>query len=184
MTAPSSHVCSTVEDESKYIIMHGTLLQSCSTDENESNDIIVNENLSQSCSMDKDELWSTGEDKSECAIRKQKDANNAVTYDVPNYFNAFNVFECRRNISGRLEVSYEKVCMTNPKEEYFTEMLDYLLEHNHRRSTPFSSKKLRESVIRVTEEEENIPNLTSITLIGIIFFIPPTLSMNKRNIQT
>ena len=73
--------------------------------------------------MDEDELSYTEEDKSECAIKKQKDANNEVTYDVTKYFNAFNVFECRRNILGRLDVSYERACMeiqlTISDSEYF-----------------------------------------------------------------
>ena len=63
--------------------MHKTLSQSCSTENDESKRIIVNETLLQSCSTDKDELCSTEEDKLECTITKQKDANNEVTYDVP-----------------------------------------------------------------------------------------------------
>ena len=50
MTAPSSNVYSTDEDESKRIIVHETLLQNCSTDESESKGIIEHENLSKSCS--------------------------------------------------------------------------------------------------------------------------------------
>ena len=86
--------------------------------------------LSHSCSTDKDGLCSTEEDKSECAINKQKDANNEVTYDVPNYFNAFNVFKCGREILDRLEVSYERSCMATEIEIYFTKMLDSLLGDN------------------------------------------------------
>ena len=41
MTAPSLHVCSTDEDDSKGIIVHAALSQSCSTDEDESKGIIV-----------------------------------------------------------------------------------------------------------------------------------------------
>ena len=44
-----------------------------------------------------------------------KDANNEVTYDVPNYFNAFNVFECGRNLLDRIDVSYERAYMATPK---------------------------------------------------------------------
>ena len=86
--------------------MHETLLQSCSTDKDKSEGIIVNETLSQRCSTDGDELCSTEEDKSEYAIKKQKDTKNEVTYDVPNYFNAFNVFKCGRKLLDRLDVSY------------------------------------------------------------------------------
>ena len=59
--------------------MTALYLQVCSTDEDESKRIIVNETLSQSCSTHADELFSTEEDKSECTITKQKDANNEVT---------------------------------------------------------------------------------------------------------
>ena len=92
--------------------------------------------------MDEDELCSTEKDKSECATKKQKDANNEVTYGVPNYVNVFNVFECGRNNLNRLDVSYKRACMVTPNEEYFTDILDYLLEHNHCHGTPLSSKKL------------------------------------------
>ena len=86
-------------------------------DEDTSKDIIANENLSQSCSTDEDELCSTEEDKLECTITKQKDANNEVTYYVPKYFNAFNVFECGRELLDRLVMSYERICIATPKEE-------------------------------------------------------------------
>ena len=86
--------------------------------------IIVNRKLLQSCSTDMDEWCSTEEDKPECTNTKQKDAENEVTYDVPNYFNIFNVFEWGRNLLYRLEMSYKRVCMATPKEGYFGEMLD------------------------------------------------------------
>ena len=73
---------------------------------------------------------------------------------MPNYFNAFNVFERGRKILDRLEVSYKRDCMATPKEGYFTEMLDSLIKHNHRPGTPLSNKKLQEAVCRVMEEEE------------------------------
>ena len=134
-TDPTLHVCSTDEDESKFFIVHKnlsqscytdedkskriivnkTLSQSCSKDEDKSKGIIVNETLSQSCSTDKEELCSTEEDKSECAITKQKDANNEVTYDVLNYFNTFDIFECGRKLLDRIDMSYERACMATPK---------------------------------------------------------------------
>ena len=43
----------------------------------------------------------------------------------------------------RLEVSYDRACMPHPKEEYFTEMLDSLLENNHRHGTPLYSNFFR-----------------------------------------
>ena len=72
--------------------MHENLLQSFSTNANKSKHSIVNETLSQNCSADEDGLSSTEKDQSECAFKKKEDSKNEVPYDVPNYFNAFNVF--------------------------------------------------------------------------------------------
>ena len=116
ITALSLHVYSTDEEESKGIIVHETLSHSCYTDEEKSKGIIVNKNLSQSCSTDEDELFSTEEDKSECTIMKHKYAKNEVKYDVSNYFNAFNVFKCGRNILDRIDMSYKRAYMATPKE--------------------------------------------------------------------
>ena len=73
---------------------------------------------------------------------------------MPNYFNAFNVFECGRKLLDRLDVSYERTCMATPKEEYYMDMLDNLNEHNRRHVQRLSSKNLQEAVIRVIKEEE------------------------------
>ena len=40
----------------------------------------------------------TNEDEPECANEKQKDAKNEVAYDVTNYLNVYNVFECGKTI--------------------------------------------------------------------------------------
>ena len=85
-------------------------------DEDESEGIIVNETLLQSFSKDEDGLCSTEEDKLECTISKQEDAKHEVTYNVPNYLNAFNVFECARKLLDRIDMSYKRVSMATPKE--------------------------------------------------------------------
>ena len=82
MTASSSNVCSTDEDESKYISVHENLLQSYSVNEEKSKQSIINKNLSQNSFADVYKLCSTEEDTSECTITEQKDADNEVTYDV------------------------------------------------------------------------------------------------------
>ena len=46
--------------------------------------------------------------KLKCTITKQKGAKNEVTYDVPNYFNVFNVSKCGRKLLDRLDISYER----------------------------------------------------------------------------
>ena len=67
------------------------------TNKSESKRSIVNEKLSQKYSAKENELCFTKEDKSECANKKQKDAKNEVAYDVTNYINVSNVYECGRN---------------------------------------------------------------------------------------
>ena len=61
-------------------------------------------------------------------------------------------------------------------------MLDYILDHNHRHSTPLSSKKLREAVIRVMKDEEkyaqrNVKNFTR----DIFFQYPITINAQKED---
>ena len=97
ISAPSSNVFLTDEDDSKCIIVHETLPHSCSADEDESKQSTVNETLSQNYSADVDRLSSTEKYKSECTIIEKKDAENEVTYDVPYNLNVSNVFECERN---------------------------------------------------------------------------------------
>ena len=71
---------------------------------------------------------------------------------MQNLFNAFNIFECRRKLLDRLDVSYERAYMANPKEEYFKEMLDQLNEYNELHGKQLSSKKHQVAVLRVMEK--------------------------------
>ena len=64
---------------------------------------------------------------------------------MPSYFN---VLECGGKLLDRLGVSYKRACMATAKEEYYTNILDSLLDHN------YPHKKLQEAVIRVMEETE------------------------------
>ena len=134
MTAPSSNIkvtnegkskrsivnkklsqsCSTNEKKSKHSIVSETLSQSCSTNDNKSQRSIVNKTLLQNCSADKKELRSTKAEKSECAIKKQKDAKNEGACDVTNYFNVSNVFECGGN---NPDVSCERAYMATEDNE-------------------------------------------------------------------
>ena len=98
-----SQSCSINEGKSKQSIVNEKLSQSCSTNEGESKQSIVNETLSQKHSMK--------EDKPECAIKNKKYAKNEVAYDVTNYFNVYNVFECQIYVLYRIDMSYERACM-------------------------------------------------------------------------
>ena len=70
------------------------------TNENKSKRSIVNKYLSQKCSAKENKLCSMKEDESECANKKQKDAKNEVAYDVTNYLNICNIWECGRDNPG------------------------------------------------------------------------------------
>ena len=67
---------------------------------------------------------------------------------------SFNTFECGRNFWVRLDLSYVRACMVTAREEYYTKMLNSLLNNNYRHGTPFSSKNLQEAVSRVVAERE------------------------------
>ena len=103
------------------------------------------------CSADENELCSTKEDESECPIKKQKDANNEVASDVTNYFNVSNVFECGRNNPDK---SSERVYMVTEDNEYFMDIINTLNKYQDFHGQILSSKKLKEAVIRVMDEEE------------------------------
>ena len=111
MTAPSSNIVVTNESKSKRSIVNEKLLQKCSAKENE--------------------LCFTEEDESECSNKKQKYANNEVAYDVMNYLNVYNVYECGRNNS---DVQCERACMANVDNVYFLDVLDNLNEYQDRHS--------------------------------------------------
>ena len=83
--------------------------------------------------------------------KKQKDAKNVVACDVTNYFNVCNVFGCGRN---NTDVSCEIACMATEDNEYFTDILDTMHKYKNRHGQILSSKKLKEAVLRVMDEEE------------------------------
>ena len=106
------------------------------TNENKSKRSIVNEPLSQKCSEKENKLCYTKEDESECTNEKQKDANNEVAYDVTNYLNVYNIFECGRN---NPDVSCKRACMATEDNEYFTDILDTLNKYQDCHSQILSS---------------------------------------------
>ena len=72
--------------------------------------------------------------------------------------------------------------MANVDNEYFTDVLDTLNEYQDRHGQRLSSKKLREAVRRVMDEEEeemerNINNITCDTS----FQSPVTKSVKKKD---
>ena len=159
MTAPSSNIVVTNKSESKRSI--------------------VNEKLSQKYSVKENKLCFTKKDESECWNEKQKDAKNEVTYDVTNYLNVSNVFECGRD---NLDVQCERACMANVNNDYFSDVLDTLHKYRDHHGKRLSSKKLREAVGRVMNEEveemeRNINNITCDTQ----FQSPGTKTVQKKD---
>ena len=98
---------------------------------------------------------------------------------MTNYFNVSNVFECGRN---NPDVSCERACMATAYNEYLMEVLDTLNEYQDRHGQILSSKKLREAVCCVMDEEEeemerNINNITCDTP----FQSPVTKSLQNKD---
>ena len=83
-------------------------------------------------------------------IHKQKDAKNeaeydkhSVTHEVLSYFN---ILECGGNILNIIDVTYELACLANPKEKYYTKMLETLVDYNDRKNAPFFDENLWQAV--------------------------------------
>ena len=53
---------------------------------------------------------------------------------------------------NRLDVTYERACMVTQKEEYYTDLLETIIEHNNRSKTPFSKEKLRQAINTIVAE--------------------------------
>ena len=78
--------------------------------------------------------------------KDKKDANDeiyyeesSVTHGVPSYFN---IFDCGGNILNKLDVTYERACMSTTKEKYYTKMLETIVDYNDCNNAPFSNEKL------------------------------------------
>ena len=122
MTAPSSNVNVTDEDESKEIIVHETLSQNNSKYVSESERNIVNETLSQNNSTDVPEYTIT-------KLKDKEHKETSVTQKVTRYFN---IFECGRNLLDQLDVTYQRAFMaTQVQDEYYKEMRKSLIKANN-----------------------------------------------------
>ena len=124
-----------------------------------------------------DKLCSTEEEKSEYTGTGKKYKGNEVTYDVPN-LNVSNIFEWGRN---NPDVSYERAYMATSCNEYFTDILDHLNGYQDCHGQRFSSKNLKEAVLRVMEQEEEEleRNINSITC-DTSFESPVTMNVKRK----
>ena len=83
---------------------------------------------------------------------------------------------------NRLDVTYERACMATQEEEYYTGLLETMLEHNDRTKTPLSKEKLQQEINIIVEETEegklNANNVTTDT------FIHPPVTTNIPSEKT
>ena len=98
---------------------------------------------------------------------------------MTNYFNVSNVFECGGN---NPDVSCERVYMATEENEYSTDIIDTLNKYQDRHGQRLSSKKLKEAVLCVMDEEEeeierNINNITC----NAPFQSPVTKNVQKKD---
>ena len=98
---------------------------------------------------------------------------------MTNYFNVYNVFECGRN---NPDVSCERAFMAIEDSEYFTDIFDTLNRYQDRHGQRFSSKKLKEAVLRVMdEEEEDIEHNINNVICDTPFQSPLTKIVQKKD---
>ena len=144
-TAPSSSVNVTDQDESKEIIMRETLSKNQSKDVNESKCNIVHETLSQN----------NYKDVPDHVITEQKEYEHkepSVTEKLTSYFN---IFECRRNLLDRLDVTYQRAFMaTSAQDEYYKEMTNSLLKENIGSDGKICNEKIQRAIIGLRAELE------------------------------
>ena len=75
--------------------------------------------------------------------------------------------------------------MDNPRDEYYTKMLETLIDHNYCHDAPLSSKNLRQAVNRVmaeTEEEERDAKHNANDVTMEAFFNHSTISPSQVDI--
>ena len=63
----------------------------------------------------------------------------SVNKEVTSYFN---IFECGRNLSDKLDVTHQRAFMATPKNKYYNALLDTLFKDNNLRGEPFSNDKI------------------------------------------
>ena len=100
------------------------------------------------------ELCSTEKDVSEYTITEQKDAEykeSSVTKEVPSYFN---ICECGRNLLDRFDMTYEQACMATPKDKYYENILENIVDNNNLNGALLYHEKLLQAVSKVMEEME------------------------------
>ena len=98
---------------------------------------------------------------------------------MTNYFNVSNVFECE---GKNPDVSCERAHMATEENEYFREILDTLNRYQNCHDQRLPSKKLKEAVLLVMdEEEEDIENNINNVTCDTPFQSPVTRSVQNKD---
>ena len=150
MTDPSSNVYSTDEEKSKRIIVHKIYRRTVPQTKTNQNKASSTKFYRRTIPRTWTKYVQRGKTNQNTLLRKQKDEGDEFTYDVPSSY-VSNIFE--RGINNP-DVSYEKAYMATSGHEYFTDIIDQRKEYHYRHSQRLSSKKLKEAVRRVMEQEE------------------------------
>ena len=91
-------------------------------------------------------------------INIKKDTNNEAEYEeypvTDEVLSYFNILECGKNILNGLDVTYEQASMATQEDEYYTYLLEDIIEHNDRNDVPLSSEKLWQAVSKIMAETE------------------------------
>ena len=86
---------------------------------------------------------------------------------------------------NRIDVTYEQACMFTPKEKYYTNMLETLIDHNDCHNVQFSNEKLQQAVstaMEKTEEEERDAKRNSNNVTMDTFIQYPVMTNTQRKI--
>ena len=117
--------------------MYKTLSENSSTDISKSERNIVNETLSQNNSAEVSENTIT-------ELKYEEHKEPSVTEKVTIYFN---IFDCRKNLLDRLEVTYQWAFMATPENDYYKEMLKNIIKVNDNEGEPLCNEKPQQAVV-------------------------------------
>ena len=97
----------------------------------------------------------------------------------------FNIFEYGKNLLNRFDVTYERACVATQEDEYYTNMLETIFEHNDLHNVPFYNEKLWQSVSTIMEETEEEEcdakrNANNVTMDTFIQFPVTTNTPRKK----
>ena len=69
-----------------------------------------------------------------------------MTHEVPRYFN---IFFCTKKNLNRLDMKYDRACMSTQRDKYYEKMLETIVDYNDRNNAQFSNETLQQAVVTV-----------------------------------